>query len=149
MYLIWITGSKLKNFVVYFSSGGLKFSTRIQLQEYTNLVCRLVGFHWRQIRIHRWGWCYHGSRCSSLVRILCVDTPYNQLLWNIWKQKCIPVGCLPPARYRTGGLCLPYRDSPWTETSLDRDPLGQRPPIMWPLVHGGTETPCEQNHRHV
>ena len=51
---------------------------------------------------------------------------------EIIKQECIPVGCVLPARYRTGGLL--DRDRPWTETPLerlplDRDPpLGQRPP---------------------
>ena len=30
------------------------------------------------------------------------------------QQECIPVGCVPPAHYRTGGL-------------HDRDPPGQRP----------------------
>ena len=53
------------------------------------------------------------------------------------EQECIPVGCVPPARYRMG--VLPNRDpwtetpllqteSPQTETPLDRDPSGQRPP---------------------
>ena len=41
-------------------------------------------------------------------------------------KNAIPVGCVPPAHYRMGGLCL--GDPP-----LDRDPPGQRPP--W------TETP--------
>ena len=62
------------------------------------------------------------------------------------KQECIPVGCIPPAHYRTGGLCpvgLPNWDPPgqrppsWTETPLNRDPPRQRPP--W------TETPWTQN----
>ena len=79
------------------------------------------------------------------------------------KQECIPVGCVPPALYRMGGLPdrqpppdrdppgqrpsldrhPPWtetpqdRDPPWTETPQDRDPSpGQRP-------H------CEQNHRQV
>ena len=34
------------------------------------------------------------------------------------KQECIPVGCVPPALYRTGGV-LPDKDPP---------PTGQRPP---------------------
>ena len=41
-----------------------------------------------------------------------------------FKQECIPVGCVPPALYCTGGL--PDRDPPaWTETLLDRDPLNR------------------------
>ena len=35
-------------------------------------------------------------------------------------QECIPVGCVPSARYVRGGGFL-------TETLLDRDPLGQGP----------------------
>ena len=40
------------------------------------------------------------------------------------KQECVPVGCVQPARYRTGGLA-------------DRDPPGQRSPPR-------TETPSGQ-----
>ena len=53
----------------------------------------------------------------------------------------MPVGCVPPALYRTGGG-LPDRDHP-----VDRDPLwtdtpcGQRPPVdRDPWI----ETPCGQ-----
>ena len=46
------------------------------------------------------------------------------------KQECIPVGCVPPTRYRTETPLdrnpPPGRD-PQTETPLDRDPPGQRP----------------------
>ena len=61
---------------------------------------------------------------------------------------------------------LPDRDPlPWTETSLDRDPPGQRPPldkdspghrppgqrppVMRPVMHARIETPCEQNDTQV
>ena len=48
-----------------------------------------------------------------------------------FEQECIPIECVTPALYRTGGL--PDRDPPWTETpptprqtpSPDRDPPGQ------------------------
>ena len=51
------------------------------------------------------------------------------------EKECIPVGCVPPARYSTeGGLCPGglYRGSlsrgvPLTETPPDGDPPGQRP----------------------
>ena len=67
------------------------------------------------------------------------------------QQECIPVGCVPPALYRTGGL--PNRDPPdrdppgqrpcWKETPLppDRDPPGQTPRTETPLW---TETPPGQ-----
>ena len=69
---------------------------------------------------------------------------------NNFKQECIPIGCVPPASNRMGGLLdrdPPGQRVPWTEI-----PPGQRPP--W------TETPpvqrppdrdplCEQNHRQV
>ena len=47
------------------------------------------------------------------------------------KQEFIPVGCVPPFRYRTGGLCrgeggLPNRDPPG-QIPPDIDPAGQRP----------------------
>ena len=41
------------------------------------------------------------------------------------RLECIPVGCVPPARYRMGGY--PNKDP------LDRDPPGQRPPGQSPL----------------
>ena len=74
-----------------------------------------------------------------------------------WKQECIPVGCVPPARNHTVGG-LPDRDPPgqkpppkqrppWTETPLDRDPPRQRPSLdrdpqdRDPLRPLWTETP--------
>ena len=84
----------------------------------------------------------------------CVLTFQLKIIFT--KQECIPVGCVPPARYRTGGLCHgdpPDRDPPWTETPqtetpldrdlsdtdpLDTDPLRQRPPGQRPP---GMETP--------
>ena len=62
-------------------------------------------------------------------------------------QECIPVRCVPPARYRTGEGGLPDRP-PWTETLP-----GQRP--SWINTLPQTETPLdrdfppEQNHRQV
>ena len=62
------------------------------------------------------------------------------------KRECIPVGCVPPARYRTGGLSNrdPLDRDPLGRDPLDRDPSpwtrtppsGQRPP--------GTETPRQR-----
>ena len=96
-----------------------------------------------------------------------------------FKQECIPVGCVSPARYLTGVSMTetPPRDPPdrdpnqieipRTETLLDRDPPGQRPTpgqrsprdgAPWDGESAGTETPWdrdqdspprEQNHRHV
>ena len=77
------------------------------------------------------------------------------------KQECIAVGCVPPVRYRTGGL--PDRDPPGqrpprTETPLGRDPHRQRPPgqrkpretppVMWQVMHAGTETPPVNRMTH-
>ena len=64
------------------------------------------------------------------------------------EQECITVGCVPPARYRTGGLSpgdLPNRDPPgqrppWTKTILDREPLDRHP-----LDRTGRQTPPGQN----
>ena len=42
------------------------------------------------------------------------------------EQASIPVGCVPLALRRTGGL--PLRD-PETETPVERDPPGQRSPL--------------------
>ena len=55
------------------------------------------------------------------------------------KQKCIPVGCVPPTCYCMGGLCQggvpPWTETLWRETPLwtethppDRPPYGQRRP---------------------
>ena len=70
------------------------------------------------------------------------------------QQECIPVGCVPSARYRTGGSLSPLwtenppgqRPSPQTETPADRDlppteTAGQRPP--WTEIPL-TETPLER-----
>ena len=54
------------------------------------------------------------------------------------EQECIPVGCVPPARYHTGGL--PDRDTPGAETSPpDREPPGQRHPL-WTESQAGVKT---------
>ena len=39
------------------------------------------------------------------------------------KQECIPVECLPPTLYPTGGLCpeVSVRETPWTEIPPDTD----------------------------
>ena len=54
------------------------------------------------------------GNCSCLLR---VETYYL--------QECIPVGCIPPAHYRTGGSH--DRDTPDKEPP-DRDPLDRDPP---------------------
>ena len=66
------------------------------------------------------------------------------------KQECIPVGCVPPALYRTGvsvwGVSLD-RDPPGQRIPLDRDPLWSETPCgQRPL---GQRPPCEHNHRQV
>ena len=57
------------------------------------------------------------------------------------KQECIPVGCVPPAHYRNGGVSVRHpldRDSPWTAKPLDREPPNRDPlPGQTPW----TETP--------
>ena len=58
------------------------------------------------------------------------------------KQECIPVGCVPPTIYHTGGS--PWTETPLTETPLDRDPSRQRPPDRDPLDRDPwTETPLD------
>ena len=42
------------------------------------------------------------------------------------EQECIPVGCILPTHYCTGGIH--DRDPPWTETLCTETP-GQRPPL--------------------
>ena len=73
---------------------------------------------------------------------------------NLVKQECIPVGCVPPARYCTGELSLtetPQAETPQTKTPLgrdppDRDPPWQRPPRQRPpwVETPQTETPPGQ-----
>ena len=72
------------------------------------------------------------------------------------KQEYIPVGCVPPARYRMGvfmtetplldrdppGQKLPWTITQWTETFLDRDLPGQKPP--WTITLW-TETFLDRN----
>ena len=63
--------------------------------------------------VWRWGWI---SLCSQSILKKATFQGSN----GCQKQECIPVGCVPPAHYCTGGLCLgglPDRDLlPWTET---------------------------------
>ena len=89
----------------------------------------------------------HQSRwCASYWNALLLEHKNRKL------QECIPVGCVPPTHYHSGGLCLgalpfspedpPGRRPPWTETprtktQLNRDPPdrdrpGQRPPRQRP-----------------
>ena len=78
----------------------------------------------------------------SISRSHCL--PFH-LLWKevilFLPQECIPVGCVPPARNRTG-VSLRFiirqqrppgqRPFAWTETPPDREPHpGQRPPTLW------------------
>ena len=68
------------------------------------------------------------------------------------KQECIPVGCVPPARYRMGVSLtkIPLLNrGPWTKTphplDLDKDPLdrdSRDPP--WTETHPGQRPPCGQ-----
>ena len=68
------------------------------------------------------------------------------------KQESIPVGCVPPARYRTGGSPWarpPGQRPPWTETPSPRQrPPGQRPHLwtetpLWTEWHTGVKIlPC-------
>ena len=49
------------------------------------------------------------------------------------RQECIPVGCVPPSLYHKGASL--------DTDPLDRDPPGQKSPVMWPVMHVVTETP--------
>ena len=67
--------------------------------------------------------------------------------WIQWQQECIPVGCVPPARCRTGVSPWqrpmdrdPMDRDPKTETPLDRDPLDRDLLNRDPC----TETPCTE-----
>ena len=75
----------------------------------------------------------HFRSSASLVHAfscLC-----GSIIQNETTQECIPVGCVPLARYRTGGLCpgvsLTETTLPWTKTPQSCGlwcMLGQRPP---------------------
>ena len=74
-------------------------------------------------------------------------------LKHIYEQECIPVECVPPTRYHTGGL--PNRD-PYTETSrqrppdrdpLDRDPLDRETPWIETLPPPGKRLPWTKTPR--
>ena len=84
-----------------------------------------------------------------LRRLFCFQT-----------KDCIPVGCVPPARNRTGGLAdrdplLDRNPTSWTETPswtgnplLERDPPGQRLRLPPPPPPGQKDT-CENNLRKL
>ena len=77
----------------------------------------------------------HSQAIESYIS--CKFSPRSKFKKHHNYHECIPVGCAPPALYRTGG-------SPWQRPPpLDRDPLDGDPP--WTE----TETPlCEQNDTH-
>ena len=60
----------------------------------------------------------------NLISILLLSQwiPDLEIEYNL-KKECIPVGCVPPARYRLTEILLD-RDPP------DRDPLDRDPPVM-------------------
>ena len=81
--------------------------------------------------------CFATPQCTacsgSMVRTLeCAEVKNNEI------EESIPVGCIPPTLYRSGGGVSLDRDPldreppwtenapgqrpPWTETSMDRDP---------------------------
>ena len=81
--------------------------------------------------------CFATPQCTacsgSMVRTLeCAEVKNNEI------EESIPVGCIPPTLYRSGGgVSLvrdpldrepPWTETPWTETPLDRDLHGQRTP---------------------
>ena len=121
-------------------------------------------------------WCnrlFHSCHCKlilfmtladvNLVDIVVVEETLK--LKADSKQECIPIGCVPPARYRTWKSPpgqrppSPWTETPWTETPLDRNPQtetlldrdsldrdppipGLRPPGQRPPSRGQTGT-CE------
>ena len=80
---------------------------------------------------------------AMLMILLPASTCLNSKVSVFQKQECIPIGCVPPARCRTGGVSMtetprtetiqPGWRTPRTETPPDRDPRDKDPP--------GTETP--------
>ena len=121
--------------------------------------------------------CQHCQICVNCEKLVCwkvlPETPLNtrsliepsgKLLvfefvefWaHLYKYKnAIPVGCVPPAHYRMGGLCLgdppldrdppgqrpPWTETPWTEIPQTESPLDRDPPDRDPLW---TEIPSGQ-----
>ena len=98
--------------------------------------------------------CFFSDNKSFLQQKRCLQ-------WDFIKQECIPVGCVPPARWLypivPSGSAQPPLDadlSPWIQTSLDADPQmhppGCRPPWScdeWCML--GSQAPCEQNDTEV
>ena len=131
--------------------------------------------HWRCIILccknlscQHWQHCQICVNCEKLVcwKVL-PETPLNtrsliepscKLLvfefvefWaHLYKYKnAIPVGCVPPAHYLIGGLCLGDpaldRDPHWTETPWTEIPQTESPPGQRPLDRDPqTETPSGQ-----
>ena len=90
---------------------------------------------------------YH-LRCHMYQLFLLYVIWYSQIIFRL--QECIPVGCVPSARYCVwGGLCpgvslteTPLdRDIPWTETPMDRDCPDRDP---WTET-AQTETPLDRD----
>ena len=83
-----------------------------------------------------WKWLLHCACPQAKFTMYHAKTAKDLKNQNEERQECIPVGCVLPALYRTGG-------SPWTETpgQMDRDLPGQMdrdPPDRDPLPPGQT-----------
>ena len=96
-----------------------------------------------QMDLHR---LHTVNAIARLIQIFDFGTKFSP--WTQCKQECIPVRCVPPARYRTGGLHdrdPPGQRPPWTETHLDRDPLDRDPPRQRPLKDPPDRDPPDKN----
>ena len=86
------------------------------------------------------------------LEIKCKLYIFWSLSGNVCKQESIPVGCVPPALYHTGGSS--WQRLPWTETPLNRDPLDRDPldrdpldrdPSLWTESQTGVKTLPSRN----
>ena len=70
----------------------------------------------------------HVQTCSTWTSLYAsLPVQFLSFPWSfLQKSYEIPVGCIPPVLYHTGGS--PRQRPPCTETPVDRDPSGQRPP---------------------
>ena len=81
-------------------------------------------------------WQAGGWLSTEKLLVMTIYSPYQVSRSHTTTQECIPVGCVPPARYCRGvsvwGVSL--TEIPLDRDPQDRDPLDRDPPDRDPLV---------------
>ena len=129
-----------ENNIIYHFKNTTKLDIYIHVHD--NLLLNSKDLNeWKTIQLH-WVPLTLSKRVQK--KLLVVSAVHCK---RIFLQECIPVGCVPPTCYRTGGL--PDRDRPRTKTpSWQRAPWTETspgPPTPWTESQTGVKTLSSRN----